>query len=1214
MRVTGRRALAALLCAGALSAPADEPFALGGSEGTLTQADGAVVFDSSRAVQRDVYHYGHARFLRGAEGDFAFTARVDVARLDHWNAFRLKAEGLEGGWRAELVRENRQAGEAFLSMRSFRDGKKTDEASVPFDERRFDWIVARRGDRISWSWRKPDGAPVVVDERSVPDADPVAFAFSFDSPRATVQRVTVSDAGLTAEWEPPDAWMPGYESRPLRIAAEPLAGTGGEVDADGVWILTPGTRRIFAAQAPATATDWGLEWKSAGRVKIRAVQLGSAETLQLSDNVVWDDVGDAVPDGFVARSRGIAPWIRRFNSDIRWPLSFPYSSGIFFFEVSPAGSAPIRFSDLRLVCRPMRNPRPLPAERGAVDYPVAGKVGAVDVVHAAGRQPKGSPDSLAGWLYVYVDGTTACAYATLRWTCGVFREDDIADTITPDMTWFGPPGFAWGAPLYESANEHGTHWNTWYRWRFVNPHPEKSVAKVQMFRLPGDRRDYRVKSVTPVAAADCVVALVEPGRADLASGEPVAVNVYEYRAAADGGADETRSVCAEKGPGVAAPVGAATLVRRGRFAAAATTVRIDAEKDVPAGGVTLVAGNARSSRLSLMPPVRGDEKPFHYTMICGGHDHFAEYDRMRRCGFDEAKIHEAWNPVAEGGWDLGDLDRRVAKIGRAGMDVALRNAVPAVKSFKEKLEPLYVYRGGSNTVLNGNWTHDTADPFYRGKLVDYYRCMGRFAAAHPRVKGINANYGQRLPVALPGPKPALVWNASRLKAFGAWRQARGLSPRKLTPDAILADEGLLAEYARWNEEAGGSLIQEICAAIRSGTDRPHLTFNVNFHPIENKLSGQTFADYLRAGLKYGPNCSLFHETSERYSLSFAKWMAAARTCGLVYGDECCQNPPSYEQAAMAYMWMGMMQCFESNYCQWWGGRPATENVAQFKAYHRLLMDADYLPDPVALALSFETGFAEIGDTLRAPLHTRTAHHYALAHFLRELNVNPDRYFLDAFPDLDRNVKSRLLVDDVTRSMSPEFAARIRRFVEAGGVYLASVDTDCLNGHAFLRSFGFTAAELERAPHAEATMPVAERPCGAGRVVLLRKPWSFGWDPGHPEPERRAALALLTRLGGFEPLVQTSHPCVFATPYRAKDGDGLVSLVNISCADREVELTLSRAFAGETPPRILDHGTGLVLPVALRDGRWTLQVRIGALNTTVLRRRLTRVELAPRGGM
>ena len=1192
-----------LLCLaplGALAAGAPVDFALGGSEGTLAQADGAVVFDSGKAVEPKAYHYGHARFVRGAEGDFAVTARVEVARLDHWNSFRLKVAGLEGDWHAELVRQNRKLGEAFLVARQFVDGKKADEASVPFGERDVLWIAARRGGRLSFAWAKPDKPAVPVADWSVPYRGPVAFSFDFDSPRATVQRTRIVSAELAADGAPPEAWMPCFETACRRIDAVPLAGTDGTGPSDGAWTLAPGARKIFAAQAPATATDWRLEWKSAGRVKIRAVQLGSAETLQLADNVVWDDVGDKVPEGFASRGQGITPWIRRFNSDIRWPLSFPYASGVFFFEVSPAGDEGIRFGGLQLVCRPLRNSAPLPAGRGAVDYPVAGKVGAVDIVHAAGHQPKGSPDSLAGWLYVYGDGTTACAYATLRWNCGVFRQDDIADTITPDMTWFGPPGFAWGAPLYDPANEHATHWNAWYRWRFVNPHPEKPVAKLQMFRLPGDARDYRVKSVTPVAAEACELGLVEPGRADLASDEPTPVNVYVYRADAAGAAEGTVPVRAEKSAGVSAEVGSAAWVRKGRFAAAATTARVDAGKDVPAGGVTLVAGAARSSRLSLMPPVRGDEKPFHYTMICGGFDHFAVYDRMRRCGYDEAKIQEAWNPAEDGGWNLGDFDARIERIGRAGMDVAIRNAVPAKPAFAGKLEPIYVFRDGTNTVLGGNWMQDTSNPFYRARVVDYYGCMGRVAARHANVKGINANYGQRLPVALPGPKPALVWNDSRLKAFGAWRRDRGLPARELAPQAILDDPALLAEYARWNEEVGGALIDAICAAVRKESARPHLTFNVNFHPIENKLSGQTFADYLRAGLKYGPYCSLFHETSERYSLSFVKWLSAARTCGLVYGDECCQNPPSYEQAAMAYMWMGMMQCFESNYCQWWGGRPATENVAQFKAYHRLLMDADYLPDPVALALSFETGFAEIGDTLRAPLHTRTAHHYALAHFLRELNVNPDRYLLDAFPELDANVKGRLLVDDITRSMSADFAARLEAFVRKGGVYLASLDTDRLNGHAFLKKLGFTAAELEQASDTETAMPAAERALGAGRVVLLRKAWSFDWDPGHPEPERRAALALLTRLGGFEPLVQTSHPCVFATPYRAQDGSGLVSLINISCADLEVELTLSRPFAGDKAPRVLDHGTGRELPAVLRDGRWTLNVPVGRIDTTVLR--------------
>lgn len=1177
-----------------------EDFILGGGE-TVRREGAALVYDSSRSAKADAYRFGSARLKKGADGDFSLVTDVSVERMDYWNSFSLTAQSLgDNRWRLVVSRENREVGKSFLFVRQFVNGEKTDETCVPFGKKVFSLVLARRGGVVDCAWKGADGRTTKLASFAASYAGETGFAFNFGTAKATESLVRLTNVGLTADREPPEAHIPYYEETWTICAAVPLAGVSGSGATDGAVRILPGGRLVYAVRAPVTAHDWRIDWKSEGRVKIRAIQLGNAETLKLSDNVVWDDVDDSIPDGYVSRSRGISPWILRYNTDIRWPLTHPYTSGVFFFEVSPAGDEEVRFGDLSLKCHRLHEPKPM---MGAVrEWPLSGKVGAVDIVHTAGHQPKGASDDLAGWLYVYADGTTACAYATLRWNCGTFAKDDIESRITPDMTWFGSPGFDWANVLYESTNACGTQWNAWYCWRFVNPHPEKDVVKLQQFRLPNDMREYRVRSVTPLAVTDCVLSLVEPAKAVLESDEAMSINVYEYRADAMGSAKETRAIGVEKSVGVAAVVSEATLKRRGNFAAAATSVVVKADVDVPAGQVTLTAGAARSSRLSLMPPKCNGEKPFHYTMICSGCDPFADYDRMVRCGYDEAKVHMAWKVAPDGTWSEDGWDERVEKIARAGMTVALRNTVPQ-KEFPDGLKSLYVYQNGTNTELKSNWTHDTSDPFYREKLVDYYAFVGRFAERHKSIIGINANYGQRLPVANPGNDttrraPSLVWNENRLEKFRVWLRAQGKDTAAVTgPQAILDDAGLLEDYARWNESVANALIGDIAVAIRRGSKRPHLTFNVNFHPIENKLSGQTFAEYLRVGMKFGPG-SLFHETSERYSLSFVKWLAAARTCGLVYGDECCQNPPSSEHAALAYMWMGMMQCFEANYCQWWGGRPATENVAQFKAYHRMLMDANYLPDPVCLALSFETGFREITATAKVPLHTRTQSHYGLASCLRELNVNPDRYMLDEFPELDANVRARLLVDDITRAMPVDFGDRIERFVRAGGAYLATVETDELNGHAFLKRFGFSADELTCA--ASDSFPIVEHSVGAGRVAVLRKDWSFDWDPGRSAGYCRKALAKLKELGAFEPLVQSSHPCVSVTPYRAKDGTGLVSVINISCEDREIEISLAKAFAGENCPTVLDMSSGRTLKVELRDGRWALKTTVGCINTTVLR--------------
>lgn len=1173
----------ALTCAAALAAVAVFPgrAAVGGADFT---------FDSAADPRGTGVYRAATAPCAAADGAFVFRASFKAERLDHWNSFRLLvAPPFGAGMRLEFAREQRAVTNACLTVRQFADGEKTDEVSVPCVARDLTLAVARRDGEFVCAWR--DAAGAVHEVARVPARLPGAAAVSakFDSPPNTVSRVVMTGTALAADTPLPDAFTPSYGD----AADCPVTVFSDAARADAPVRLAPGDRLLFAARAPVTACGWTLSWRSEGRVRIRMLQLGSAETLQLSDNVVWDDIEDAVPDGLAERSRGLTPWILRFNTDVKTPLSYPATSGVFFFEAAPAGDAPVTFGAPRVRCRPLRAPAPLAPGAGVTDYPVRGRVGAVDVVHAAGRQAASDPDTLAGWLYVYADGTTAPAFATLRWNCGVSGEGMMEKSFGPDTTWFGPPGFAWGRALYTPANEHGTHWTARYAWRFVNPHPEKEVRCVQMFRLPGDARAYTVESVTPVAAAEFTLALVEPAVAVLTAGETADVNVYEYRAAPGGAREEAVAIGADK----ADVAGRAVLRRRGAFGAAAG--RVTAGAAACPGGLTLRCGAARSSRLSLMPPPQDGEPPFRYTMICGGADHIMDFDRMRRAGYDEAKIQIAWVRAPDGGWDFGRWDWHVEKIARAGMDVSIRNTFRPLPDFTNRVEALRGWRDGAEVPVRLLWQNDTADPFVREQMVDYYAAVGRFAARHPNVKGINANYGQRTAAAICGRAPTLVWTEKRLARFRDWLRARGKRAEGITPDAILHDRALLADYARCNEEILDGLIDGICAAIRANAPDVHLAFNLSFHPVEGKLMGQTFGAYLKCGLKYAP-ASLFHETSERYSLSFVKWLAAARTCGLIYGDECCQNPPTYEQAAFAYMWMGMMQCFEANYCQWWGGRPATENVAQFKAYHRLLQSAAYQPDPVCLALSLDTGYAEAGDTLRVPLHTQTAQHYALAHFLRELNINADRYMIDALPEKDAAVRTRLLIDDNTRAMPDGFAARIERFVRDGGVFLASSLTDVLNGRAFLSRLGidFDAARAAAAP--DDPFPFCEQDVGAGKVVVLLKSWNFGWDPGRPEAERRKARALLTRLGAFEPLVETSHPCVFATPYRAPDGAGLVSVINITCRDRTVEVGLSPAFAGGGKPAVQDLASGRLLDVRARGGRWTATVPVPAIGTTVLR--------------
>jgi hypothetical protein len=205
-----------------------------------------------------------------------------------------------------------------------------------------------------------------------------------------------------------------------------LKGVKGTRNADGSFSVQPGGRLIFAAQAPPTACDWTLAFKSEGRIRLRAIQVGSAETIQLSDNVLWDDVDAKPPEGYAPRAAGLAQWVKRFNTDLRWPLAHVTASGLFFFEVSPAGDAAIRFGEPVFRGRALLAPPPLErvsVRRGLDGMPlvlssaapsaeiaVDSLAGAVEVEHFAGPQRAASSEILAGWLFVYDDGTTSPAF------------------------------------------------------------------------------------------------------------------------------------------------------------------------------------------------------------------------------------------------------------------------------------------------------------------------------------------------------------------------------------------------------------------------------------------------------------------------------------------------------------------------------------------------------------------------------------------------------------------------------------------------------------------------------------------------------------------------------------------------------------------------------------------------------------------------------------
>lgn len=982
---------------------------------------------------------------------------------------------------------------------------------------------------------------------------------------------------------------------------------------EGFVELRKGESAVFAVQAPPTARGLCLKWKSSGRIVLRTIAIGSEEGMQLSDTVVLDDGDAAAFAETKERSADIEPFVERFPQDLGVRFPHPTTSGLHFFEFFPAGDEPVLIGDVRflgarieaqppldraaMALTPDRLPATLSPDAPSAEIAIGGMAGAFEIEHAAGRQPSNPDPTLAEWLVVYEDGTTEAAFATLRWNCGVERAEWLERGAFPDYTWWGPPGFSWGKAIYKPLNALGSSWSARYRWTLVNPHPERRVRALQVSQMAGDKREYIVFSVRTVTPEDTVIGLVEPESAAFEAGRPLAVRAFEYRAAPPaGGGDAEEPLIMEKSPGAGVSLGVARMSRRGRLSTGSATVVPEAEP-LGFGPVTLVCGAARSSRCSLMPPDEPGQRPFYYSMIGGLNFSAADFDRQRRLGYDMAKIHVGWKLRPDFTPDFSDFTRNRDKIVRAGLKIGVRNLFSVPGEYIREIPKMKAVSADEceEEFRNGE---DSANPVYAERLVEYYGAFASLVARDPEVASINANYGCRSAVIQNGDGkrgPRLVWSESRDKAFNGRRRAGGREA--VSPAAILADAGLLSDYTRFMEKENDRLVRRVCEAVRGAGFGGNLVFNVNFHPVEEKMSGQSFGEYLRIGRDLGP-ASLFHETSERYCLSFAKWLAAARTFGQPYGDECCQPPPCEEHAALAFMWMGMMQCFEANYCQWWGGRTAPQDVARFKAFHRLAFDAEYLPDPVCLAMSLQTGHDEVAETARHSRHTVSMAHYGLANFLRELDINADRYMIDEFPERDGNVKSRLLIDDIVRAMPEDFAGRIERFVREGGTYLASAETDKLNGRAFLKRFGIGGlGELEAKAKGNRVRYV-EVEAGAGRLVILLSPWENGWELGRDEGSRAEMLALLTCLGAFEPLVSCSVANVSVTPYRAKDGTILVSAINASCIDREPEVGVGKALCPARPV-VRDLGSGLILDVTDSGDRWTCRPAVPKLDMTML---------------
>lgn len=1222
-------------------------FQLEGGNGLFPAKNGELFYDT-RSAGADTHRWARLRSGNRYGGDFRVDFRYEILRFDHWNGFWLTVQSEKTkAFEVRIGRSHRKLKEQWIIGEVIVDGRKT-ERKIPYGAYSGGLSVERRGRVLTLTARDSKGkASELMRVNDFPDGDAFA-ALKFESAPKTHAAVRLCNYSEKWSRDIVDVHTPVW--LPVRKLTDAVLLALQDAERkDGTVTVRPGGRAVFALRGALNMRNSRLEFSSSGALRFRVTQPGMDDTIQLGDSLICDEA--AADPSFRRRTVPLDGLIAHYPEGRKWKLPQVTSDNIFFLTVSPSGDKPVTVSGFSLYASVLRPSRPyrgtevavvpeksgegflalgwsvpqtgrkwlegageLPLQSGdlkefagipfrlsptvlnpglpSVTIPVGRKTGAFYVLQTAGKQPAGSSPLLAACQIIYADGHTEMLFFVQRWNSGVFR-DGFQPRGAGDHSWWGPVGFSRGRICYLPRPPAGVTWDAVYRTGCINPLPEKEVQALTFFLFPGEKREFALLGVTLQETVAARVGLIEPDRAVFRPGEKLGIVCMEY--SAQPAAEAVFPVRLEKS-GKQVTAGSVKLSVNGRFRAGIASLRLP--DTMSAGPVMMSAGTMRSSLLGLMPPARPGERPFYYTMISGGSEPRGDYERIYRLGYDAAKIHLPWVENREGKPDFSGWDRKFRRIAGEGLKIEIRNHVRAHAGppyMLKKAEYVMSYQPGKAPVRGKRI--DPADPYAASRFVNLYRETAKLALNYP-VVSINANYGLRTELGIRrldlGRFTLARFREELAKEFSIPEIVRRTgqplgSFDDITPERIMNDRSgfYMPHLVRLHMRNLAGVQRQVCEAIRDAGYRGHLTFNTSFHTTEQRLLGANTGEYLRLGRDFAPG-SLYHETSDRYCLSFAKWMLAGRTLDLPYGDEGNQAPPTYEHCILAYHWMAMMQCRDAIYCQWFGGKPAGQNMAWIKPFHRLLYDAEYLPDPVSLALCLESGTEEAATIRQKSLHSTTGSHYSLANLLRELNINADRYLVDEFPELDRAVTSSLLIDDVSRFMSPPFGDRIERFIRRGGTFLASQETDSLNGHAFFRRFGIKAGNRN----------IVEKKIGSGRIVVLPGNWDNGrWDPPGDAKRGEFMEKLLTRLGKFRPLVRCNVPGVFVTPYRAPDGDLLLHIVNITAAPRSARISYSERLAGA---QVLDHGTERSVSAVRGGGYYALQIEVPALGATVLR--------------
>ncbi|MFA5206094.1 MAG: hypothetical protein WC708_16980, partial [Lentisphaeria bacterium] len=697
----------------------------GGMPELVVFQDGRMRLDSTRG-DAGQYRYTGLSSTELLGGDFAVELAVAFQRLDHWNGVILAVAAVDGTWSAELSRRQLAPGKNEVAWQVTR-GPAKDDGAVPEAGLAGTLRIVRTGQTLAFFWRAAGsaGAWTTLKKNLAVDGTPARAVLRTASPKDTQ---CVADL---MQYRQDGTQPVAAELYPAYLTTRPLADQGrlGGVAAvyseqatgsAGGQTVAPGGCVVYGVRGPLNARGLNLQWRSTGALKVVVTQPGTAESIQLGYTLLWDESTGNLATA-QTRTIGLEDFLTRWAGRKK-ELAYTHVSGdnLFFVRFEPAGKQPVSIQDLALLGAPLKPVPPVTAGRHAVARgtakggydllewaspetggwavgplsagaetvldgvpfklcPTAIQAGAspigITVNRRAGQfnlahcsdNPAPGKDWVAALQVVYADGATEVIFCDVGWNCGTY-DSATWSGCEAMATWWGPTGHPFAAIHYLSKGGYDTSWQGVYTTRVLNPHPEKTVDRVVLYAPPGAPK-YTLLGLTLTPVDRTAVGLVEPGEAAIRPDRPLTADVMLYRPAPPAG--ELPGALAVEKENSHIALGDMRLHAVGPFAFG--RLRLDpARAAVAPGTVRLVfrsrgAPLAASSLLGWMPGAQPADRPYYLTMIAGGGEPPADFERMRRLGYDAAKIHMGWEvESAPGTFNFGDWRGRFERIHAQG--------------------------------------------------------------------------------------------------------------------------------------------------------------------------------------------------------------------------------------------------------------------------------------------------------------------------------------------------------------------------------------------------------------------------------------------------------------------------------------------------------------------------------------------------------------------